>query len=139
MDESTALKIYFWVITGLIAVVGYLIRGWINDRKTKEQKIEERVEKMGQDIAINKKELIERTDTIFSKAVDKFTEAADRLDRTINGLENIVAVIKEQNCEFNRRFERKEKWLAEHESQIKDHSVRIGQIETKCNMQHGKK
>jgi len=52
MDESTALKIYFGIVTGLIAIVGYLIRGWINDRKTKEQKIEERVEKMGQDYGV---------------------------------------------------------------------------------------
>lgn len=139
MDENTFIKIYFWIVTGLITIISFFIRVWINERKESEREIRKAMDDMEDDILSNKKEITDRTDSMFTKAIDKFTDVAERLERTVSGLEKIVEVVKEQNIEFTRKFERKERWLEEHDKQLNEHTLKIDRIETKCSMNHGKK
>ena len=136
MDE-TFVKIHLWIITGLVGIVGFFIRHWMLKVESQAVELTKEQEKMEEEIKANKEELIKKADAMFAKAVEKFSDAADRLDRTVAGLETIVQVIKQQNVEFSRRMEEKEKWLDQHDESIKEITQRLSVVETRCKISHG--
>jgi len=132
-------ELHIWIITGLIAVIGYFLKNWEKERKEKEKEILQKQSVMLDLINQNKAELTERTDSMFTKSIEKFTEVADRLDKTITNLEKIVGIMEQKNIDFARRIEEKEKKLDKHEKTINAHSVRLERIETGCRLNHGRK
>ena len=130
------IKIHLWIITGLVGIVGFFIRHWMLKVEGQAVNLTIQQEKMEEEIKANKKELSDKADAMFAKAVEKFSDAADRLDRTVAGLETIVQVIKQQNLEFSRRMEEKEKWLNDHEKSIKEIGHRLSVVETMCKIMH---
>jgi len=131
-------ELHIWFVTGLVAIIGYLLKEWDKERREKEKEILLKQSVMFDLINQNKQELTERTDSMFTKSIEKFTEVADRLDKTITNLEKIVGIMEQKNVEFARRIEEKEKWLDEHDKTLNEHSIRLERIETGCRLNHGR-